>query len=209
VTEYEDEPIRGLPGHLPPGERILWQGAPDARTLARSAFRLRWVAAYFGALALAGLVAGRPVGAGLTAIAGLLCVGLVQLLAFAIARTSVYTLTDRRVVLRIGVALNACFNLPLKTVAAADLKPLGGGHGDIALTLEGGRIGYLFLWPHARPWRLRQPQPMLRAVPDATQAAALLVRARAAIGPIAAAPAPAEAAPAADAPSPAAIGAAA
>ena len=43
MTEYAHEPIRGLPGDLPEGEKILWQGAPDARTFARSALHTRWV----------------------------------------------------------------------------------------------------------------------------------------------------------------------
>ena len=29
ITEYDDEPIRGLPGELPQGETLLWQGSPE------------------------------------------------------------------------------------------------------------------------------------------------------------------------------------
>ncbi len=47
MSEYEIEPIPGLPGDLPPGERILWQGKPDWRMLARTAFHTRIVAGYF------------------------------------------------------------------------------------------------------------------------------------------------------------------
>ena len=50
MTEYEVEPIPGLPGLLPPGEQILWQGSPDGRALARSAFHVRIVAGYFAIL---------------------------------------------------------------------------------------------------------------------------------------------------------------
>ena len=50
MTEYENEPIPGLPGRLPPGERILWQGSPEWRALARTAFHTRLVAGYFAAL---------------------------------------------------------------------------------------------------------------------------------------------------------------
>jgi hypothetical protein len=38
-------------------------------------------------------------------------------------------------------------------------------------------IGYLNLWPHARPWRMKHPEPMLRSVPDAAAVARLLVEA--------------------------------
>lgn len=182
--EHDREPVRGLPARLPPGEHILWQGAPDWRVLARSAFHTRWIAAYFVALALYGLSRGSLFGAGATAAAGMACLALLHLFAWASARTTVYTLTNKRIVLRIGVALSVSFNLPLKTLAAADLRPLDRGHGDIALRLTSARIGWALLWPHARPRRLKTPEPMLRAVPDAGRVAALLVDARAAIGPI-------------------------
>jgi hypothetical protein len=46
----------------------------------------------------------------------------------------------------------------------------------------GKRIAYLHLWPHARPWQLKRPQPLLRALPDAARghAAGQAWRARAA-----------------------------
>jgi hypothetical protein len=185
MSEHDWEPVRGLPGLLPPGEEMLWQGAPDWRVLFRSAFHGRLVALYFGVLAAAGLIAGSWLGAAITAGAGLLCLALLAGWAWAASRTTVYTLTTRRVVLRVGIALPKCFNLPLKLVESADLRAQGGGFGDLALTMGGsGRIAYLFLWPHARPWRLRNPQPMLRAVPQAEAVAARLARACAAVATI-------------------------
>ena len=56
MTEHDNEPIPGLPAMLPPGERILWQGAPDWRVLARTAFHTRLVAGYFALLALWALI---------------------------------------------------------------------------------------------------------------------------------------------------------
>ena len=181
----EDEGARGLPGPLPPGERILWQGSPDAHVLARSAFRTNWIALYFAVLAVAGLAGGALVGAAVTLVAGGICLGLIQLFSWATARSAVYTLTDKRIILHIGVAMPMSFNLPLSRIAAADLRPLGGGHGDIALRLQGGRIAYFLLWPHARGWRFRAPEPSLRAVPDAEAVAVMLYRARLQLGPVA------------------------
>lgn len=56
MNEYENEPIRGLPGMLPPGEQIVWQGSPQWRALARGAFRTRLVMGYFALLAAWALV---------------------------------------------------------------------------------------------------------------------------------------------------------
>ena len=196
MSEHDWEPVRGLPGRLPPGEHILWQGSPDWRVLARTVFHVRMVGVYFLLLIAAAIAAQSWAGAAATALAAVLGLGLLALLAYATAQTSIYTLTNRRMVLRIGIAMPKCFNFPLKLVEAADLRPLGGGHGDIALRVGGDRrIGYVFLWPHARPWRLKAPEPMLRAIPDAEGVAAKLARACGALAPVAvAAPAPAEAA---------------
>jgi hypothetical protein len=185
VREHDIEPIRGLPGDLPQGEAILWQGAPDARVFARSALGARWIGGYFALLVAWAMVSGTPLGALMTAGFGLLAVGLAYGFALLVARSTVYTITNRRVVLRIGVALSKCINLPLTKLGSADLRALGGGFGDIALVPQGvGMLGYMILWPHARPFRLAQPQPMLRALPDAAEVAGILAKAAAAVGPV-------------------------
>lgn len=185
MREHDIEPIRGLPGDLPPGEAILWQGAPDARVFARSALGVRWIGGYFAVLVAWAMVGGTPLGALLTAIAGLLALGLAYGFALMVARSTVYTITNRRVVLRIGVALSKCINLPLVKLSGADLRKLGAGYGDIALSLQGSSmLGYAMLWPHARPFRLAAPQPMLRALPDAANVAGILAKATAAVMPV-------------------------
>ena len=52
----------------------------------------------------------------------LVAVGLPALLAWLYARTTVYTITNRRVVMRFGVALPMSLNLPFRMVAAAGLQ---------------------------------------------------------------------------------------
>ncbi|MCY4328035.1 MAG: PH domain-containing protein, partial [Rhodobacteraceae bacterium] len=49
--DFAMEPIQGLPGNLPAGERILWQGRPDWWALAKSALAFQWVCGYFLLLA--------------------------------------------------------------------------------------------------------------------------------------------------------------
>lgn len=186
MTEYENEPIPGLPGLLPPGEHILWQGSPDWRVLARTAFHTRLIAGYFALLAawalvsaIAGGVRGPSdlIGFAMTVCAGAVGVGLLHLLAWGTARSTIYTLTNRRIVLRIGVALPKCINLPLTLIGSIDLAVRPDGTGDVPLTLTGQqRLGYIALWPHARPWKVATPQPMLRAVPGASDIAALIAR---------------------------------
>lgn len=184
MTEYDDEPIPGLPGVPPPGERILWQGSPDWRSLARTAFHTRAVAGYFALLAGVALIGGNGTGAVATIAVGGVGIALLHLLAWGAARTTLYTLTNRRIVFRIGMALPKCINLPLGMVGAVDLAARRDGSGDLSLTMTGKqRVGYAVLWPHARPWRLATPQPMLRAIPDAANVAAMIGRACLAANP--------------------------
>ena len=185
MSEHDFEPIRGLPGNLPAGEHILWQGAPDAWAFARSALNTRWIAGYFAVLVAWALVRGTLMGVLLTAGLGAVAIALALIFSVMVARTTVYTITNRRVVLRIGVALSKCINLPLSQLASADLRKQAMGFGDIALVPAArSGLGYAMLWPHARPLQLSAPQPMLRAIPDAAEVAAVLAKATAAIMPV-------------------------
>ncbi len=189
--EHEFEAAHGLPEPLPAGERILWQGSPDWRALAVRALHVRTLAVYFALMLLWRVGTQLYDGAGAQAAAlsvalllplSLLALGMLSLLAWLSSRTTVYTLTDKRLVMRIGIVLSVTFNLPLRMVESAALRPASGGTGDIALTLAAGeRIAYLQLWPHARPWRVRRPEPMLRVVPDAERVGQLLAATAAAL----------------------------
>ncbi|MFC0389436.1 photosynthetic complex putative assembly protein PuhB [Muricoccus vinaceus] len=190
VREHEGEPIPGLPEALPPGETILWQGAPDWRLLARRAFHLRGLAAYFAVLAAfragttlsegAGIVSAFG-GGSLTLLIGAAPIAILAAVAVLSARSTLYTLTDRRLVMRVGIALPMTLNIPFDVVASAGAKIQPNGAGDIMLSvLPPHRISWVALWPHARPWRFARPEPMLRSVPDARAAATLLSRALAA-----------------------------
>jgi hypothetical protein len=185
--EHEFEPQFGLPERLPAGERILWQGSPDFAALARNAFHLRKLALYFSVLLVARAAtvfgSGGSAGDTLNAMAWpvlltVLALASVTTLAWLTARTAVYTVTDQRVVMRIGIVLTLTFNLPLRSIESAALRAGSGGCGDIVLKLAGSdRIAWLHLWPHARPWRLANPEPSLRCVPEAASVAATLAQA--------------------------------
>lgn len=188
VPEHEFEAAPGLPEPLPADETLLWQGQPHWPTLARDAFHLRAIALYFGVLlawrtaelAASGLaplpLLAQMAGPLLLAAAGL---GTVALLAWLSARTTCYTITSRRVVMRVGIVLTVTFNLPHRCIAGAALHRGRAGRGSIALQLAGpDRIAWLQLWPHVRPWQLRRAQPLLRALPQVDEVAALLVAAQ-------------------------------
>lgn len=185
--EHEFEPAYGLPEPLPKNEQMLWQGAPDFRDLALRVFHMRKAAIYFAVLIALRAAFLNYSGQGFGDVAyGLMmpillaaiAMGALAILAWLTARTTVYTLTDQRLVMRVGIVLTLTFNLPLKRIKTAGLLLSKNGFGDIPLALDGGdRIGWLNLWPHARPWRLANPEPMLRSVANAQAFAAQLQQA--------------------------------
>jgi hypothetical protein len=183
--EHEFEAEHGLPEPLPADERLLWQGAPDWRRLAIDALHVRTLAIYFALMVAwrGGSVLADGGGIAQAAMAALfvlplaaLAVGLLAGIGWLMGRTTVYTITDRRVVMRVGIVLTITFNLPYRMVASAALRTRRDGTGDITLALVPGedRIAYLHLWPHVRPWKVKHTQPMLRALPDAEHVARLL-----------------------------------
>lgn len=183
---------RLLPADIPPGERVLWHGRPEWVGLARRAFRADVVGAYFLAMsivnfALSGFEAGVLAGliaAAKTIAAGFAALVLLSLLAWLSARTTLYVVTTKRLTLKIGVALPVFLNIPFSRIASASLALHADGEGDIPVALvEGEHIAYLHLWPHARPFRFRHPEPALRSIRNARAVADVLSAALAAAHP--------------------------
>ncbi len=166
--------VRGVESPLPPGERVLWQGAPDWRALTRHAFHVRKVLAYFGALmVLAGVFASQGAtpweqfsrAALWLSISAATATGFAVVIAMLTTRATTYAITTRRVVMRTGIALPVVLNIPLRLIEAVDARARAGGSGDIAIRLgDDVRVAYLVLWPHVRAWRLRHPEPLLRGL---------------------------------------------
>ena len=151
--DFDVEPIPGLPQRLPAGERILWQGAPHRRaTLLRMSY-LGWVAVYFAALLAWGVVdamlEGAAAGTALASLSYLLPVALLALAVLAVlghvvARSTVYTITTHRIVMRFGIALPMAVNFPFRLIASAAVKAWPDGTGNIPLQLrKGARVGYI------------------------------------------------------------------
>lgn len=186
-SDFDFEPVRGLPQLLPKGERVLWQGAPRWQDLAIHAFHARKVIWYFAALAAAQSLFRYAEGESLAmalrpfewmGTMGLIAAGLLTALAILSARTSVYTITNKRVVMRIGMALSFTLNLPFKQIDGASLRLFPNGSGDIPLKLNAKeRVAFLLLWPHARRFHIAHPQPCLRCIADADRVAGLLASA--------------------------------
>lgn len=180
--DFDFEPAPGLPAPLPPGETILWQGNPDRKALAREAYKANWVLGYMLVIAAwraaqGWAEGGNPLAHGLPyLVLALAAWAIVQGMAWAQARASIYTITTERVILRIGAALPITFTIPFRRIgtAALTVNPVT-GTGTIALDLTGDvQMSFLVLWPHLRPGFVRRTQPALRCIPEATLVGRLL-----------------------------------
>lgn len=179
--DFEDSP--GIPAPLPPGEHVVWQGSPDAWEIAKSAFHIRKVTAYF--VLILGVQVMSTINSGgqeslaaslsLTVLLTLLGLGILSLLAYLTARVTIYTVTNRRILIRFGIALQMTINLPFSQIKAADMRVSKNGFGDIPLSLKPAkRVSYLVLWPHVRPWNFARPQPMLRGIANVQRVAHII-----------------------------------
>jgi hypothetical protein len=179
--------IRGLPGTLPENETIVWQGRPGWWSLARHLCHVRGIALYFaivllGTAGMAIVHGSTPAELALT-MAPLLAAAAAALafllaMAWLIVRSTEYTLTTRRLVIRSGVALPAILMIPYTAIAHAAVRVHPGQTGDLPLTMKPGhRVALHRIWPHSRPARFNNPQPMLRSIPRAGHVASLLAAA--------------------------------
>ncbi|WP_432816567.1 photosynthetic complex putative assembly protein PuhB [Sulfitobacter sp. JB4-11] len=178
--DFKFEPVPGLPEALPEDEHILWQGRPSTMRLAREAWKLNWVLGYFAILTLWRIgVSSTQVPLNEAAWHGLpfvLAAGLAMAILIAMAavqaRSTVYTLTNKRVAMRIGAALTMTLNLPYVCIANAAVQERRSGHGTLSFELTGDtRLSYLMTWPHTRPWHFARTQPALRAIPNVARVA--------------------------------------
>ncbi|MEO1309356.1 MAG: photosynthetic complex putative assembly protein PuhB [Pseudomonadota bacterium] len=181
------EPEPGLPEALPAGETVRWRGSPKPLAFAARVFRFRWVAGWFALVIGARIVAVLAGDGGAVEAAGVASLGLaaaaasfavLTLLGVAMARSTVYTVTDRRIVLRYGVAIRKYVNLPFAAIRNLALKSYADGSGDLVVAMNGGASpGFLRLWPHARPFKFANAEAALRSAPDAQAVAALIAEA--------------------------------
>lgn len=184
--DFKFEPVRGLPEALPADEHILWQGAPSTLRLAKDAWKLNWILGYFIALAIyrVGLSSTvvpltEAMGHGIPfLIAGAAAALIILLIAYVQARSTVYTLTNKRACMRIGAALTMTLNLPYVCIGNAQSMVRKSGFGTITFEMLGDeRLSYLMTWPHTRPWRFAKTQPAFRSIPDAARVAAIFAEA--------------------------------
>ena len=174
-----------LSENLPNGEQLIWQGQPERHALATRAMYLKYIAFYLVVLIAARtgylIMNGEPVAtwSGMLIwqmLASALIMSLIVGLAAVYSRTTRYSLTNERLIIKTGAAITIHINLPLQQIIAADLREYSDGTGDITLQVSRAeKLYWLLIWPNVRSWWIRPLRPVLRGLKDAQAVAHLLV----------------------------------
>lgn len=175
--------LRGVSEALPPGERVLWEGAPDAQALARHLFFIRPLTAYMVLMVLWWVGVNRAqIGTAtfwMTLGMQLLLTGGLVFGAWAFARAiangTTYAITDKRIVMKFGVVFPLTINLPLHYVQGASARQFADRTGQIAVQLDTKqKLAWIVLFPHVKPWTLNNPEPLLRGLTDPVKVGEIL-----------------------------------
>jgi hypothetical protein len=184
--DFQFEPVHGLPEALPKDEHILWQGAPDPMRLAIEAWKMHWIIGYFVFLAIWRIgvsSASVPFTTALSHAVPFIVLPVIACLvvygmATVQARSTVYTLTNKRAAMRIGAALTMTLNLPYVCIGNAAVQKRKDGNGTLSFEMiDDTRISYLMTWPHTRPWALSRAQPSFRCIANVAEVAEIFAEA--------------------------------
>jgi hypothetical protein len=188
LSDFQDGVLKPLPGPLPEGERVLWQRSPSWQAYSKRVFHVSKFVLYF-LVVITWVAVSRSLSGGMssglnsliwTVPLALIVVGMLSLMGWMYARTTVYTMTSKRLIIQSGLAFTTAVNLPFSKLDKADLKTFADGTGDIELSMSGTRMLYSMIWPNARLLKLKRPAPMLWALPEPNRVAELLSNALAA-----------------------------
>jgi hypothetical protein len=159
---------------LPPGETLLWTGQPKPFGFVYRAFHLKALAAYFalivGFTTVGTLASDTEAYVLLGSLAWQLSMGAAVLLIFSLlghfyAKSTIYALTNKRFVIRSGLALPSVIAIPITKIQSAGIQMYSDKTGDIVLVPEKGlKVYWLLLWPSVRTFEWSRVQPMLRAI---------------------------------------------
>jgi|GEM_PF-158188 len=175
----------GLPGPLPHGERIVWQGTPHRGHFARRALSVWFLLGFTCVLALiygahvletTGSIGGAGFVASMSLVGGGVFIMIAMLIGLAMASSTIYTITNRRVLMRIGVAFTATIDLPFAAIESIHHKNSKSDLGDIQITVaQSRRVPFFVLWPHVRLDRALSAWPVLKSIAGSSRVARILV----------------------------------
>ena len=150
---------------IPDGESILWKGKPSLWGFSWNLFGLKWIAAYLFILLMVSILR-VFVSDFYTAFfvdflpffssgvfASIILFGLAAVQTFS----TVYVITEKRVIIKTGAALSFLISMPFKKIKGINLQKRRGSIGTISFELfSEKRVPYTSCWPSVRPWKFKK-----------------------------------------------------
>ena len=168
---------------IPEGESILWKGKPSFWGFSWYFFGLKLLAFYLIILSVV-FAARLTVTDFFTAfvvdflpflLSGILTSCILMALAKIQSQSSVYIITENRVIIKSGAALAFLISMPFKKIKAVNLQKRKGSLGTISFELNSGkRVPYISCWPSVRPWRFKKTEPAFSCIENVDEVATIL-----------------------------------
>jgi hypothetical protein len=160
---------------IPLEEKIYWTGKPNWKSFGYHAFGIKYFLIYFFVCALYAvsqiessfsferlLINYTPY-----LVSGTLAAMIIFLLAYFSARHTCYVITEKRIVIRTGVALVFLLNMPFKNILSIDMKVLAQGRGNLTFKVRSKkRIPFFSCWPSVKAGVFLEPVPAFRSIMD-------------------------------------------
>ena len=172
-----EDMLNRLPGEvsrsIPEGEIVCWVGRPYWISLGFNVFGIKYLLLYFiisafYAISQIELVFSFRAFIGeyiSFIISGIIASVILFLLAYFAAQHTCYVITEKRLVIRTGIALVFLLNVPLKNVISIDKQSLFRGYGNLSFKPQSKkRIPYSSCWPSVRGSSFLKPIPTFRSI---------------------------------------------
>jgi len=168
---------------IPNGESILWKGRPSLWGFSWNLFGLKWITLYLSMLSIVS-VARFFASDFYTAfyvdflpffLSGIFASIILIGLAATQTYSTVYIITENRVIIKTGAALSFLISMPFKMIKEVNLQKRGASIGTISFELlSEKRVPYISCWPSVRPWKFKRTQPAFSCVRSVDEVATIL-----------------------------------
>jgi len=168
---------------IPNGESILWKGRPSLWGFSWNLFGLKWITLYLSMLSIVS-VARFFASDFYTAfyvdflpffLSGIFASIILIGLAATQTYSTVYIITENRVIIKTGAALSFLISMPFKKIKEVNLQKRGASIGTISFELlSEKRVPYISCWPSVRPWRFKRTQPAFSCIGSVDEVATIL-----------------------------------
>ena len=168
---------------IPNGESILWKGRPSLWGFSYNLFGLKWITLYLSILSIVS-VARFFASDFYTAfyvdflpffLSGIFASIILIGLAATQTYSTVYIITENRVIIKTGAALSFLISMPFKKIKEVNLQKRGASIGTISFELlSEKRVPYISCWPSVRPWKFKRTQPAFSCIGSVDEVATIL-----------------------------------